>query len=141
MARLPQDLGGPAGVLLSRVVDIKGGGPTFAVLDAGMTELLRPAMYDAYHAIEAVEPRPGPLARYEIVGPLCESSDTVGKDRTMPPLEVGDLLAVRDAGAYGSTMSSTYNRRPLCCEVMVDDGEWRVIRRRQTVDDMLALEV
>ncbi len=133
---------GPAGLLLARVVDIKSypGGPTFATLDAGMTELLRPALYDAYHRIEAVEPRPGDERRYEIVGPLCESSDTVGKDRVMPPLEVGDLLAIMDAGAYGSTMSSNYNRRPLPSEVMVDGGEWRTVRRRQTIDDMLATE-
>ena len=134
---------GPSGVLLARVVDLKAspGGPAFAVLDAGMTDLLRPAMYGVYHGIEAVRPRAGALERYEIVGPLCESSDTVGKDRAMPPLEVGDLVAVRDAGAYGSAMSSTYNRRPLACEVMVDEGEWRIVRRRQTVDDMLATEI
>lgn len=132
-----------SGVLLARVVDIKGDGtgPVFAVLDAGMTELLRPAMYGAYHRVEAVTPRPGPLRRYDIVGPLCESSDTVGTNREMPPLEVGDLVAVRDAGAYGSAMSSTYNRRPLACEVMVDDGGWRLIRRRQTIDDLLATEI
>ncbi len=134
---------GPAGVLLARVVDIKPnpGGPTFAVLDAGMTDLLRPAMYGAYHRIDAVVPRRGPTQRYEVAGPLCESSDIVGRDREMPPLEVGDLVAVRDAGAYGSAMSSTYNRRPLACEVMVDDGTWRIVRRRQTVDDMVSLEV
>lgn len=133
---------GRAGVLLARVVDIKGdeGGPIFAVLDAGMTELLRPAMYGAYHRVEAVTPRAGALRRYDIVGPLCESSDTVGKDREMPPLAVGDLLAVMDAGAYGSTMSSTYNRRPLACEVMVDEDGWRVVRRRQTIEEMLATE-
>jgi diaminopimelate decarboxylase len=134
---------GPAGVLLARVVDLKpnAGGPDFAVLDAGMTDLLRPAMYGAYHGIEAVVPRAGARQRYELVGPLCESSDVVGRDRAMPPLRVGDLVAVRDAGAYGSAMSSTYNRRPLACEVMVDEGEWRIVRRRQTVDDMLELEM
>jgi diaminopimelate decarboxylase len=133
---------GAAGVLLTRVVDIKGNhdGPVFAVLDAGMTELLRPALYGAYHRIEAVRPRAGARRRYELVGPLCESSDTVGKDREMPPLEEGDIVAVMDAGAYGAAMSSTYNRRPLACEVMVDDGSWRIVRRRQTIDDMLALE-
>lgn len=132
-----------AGVLLARVVDIKGnsGGLTFAVLDAGMTDLLRPAMYGAYHRIQPVRPRAGARQRYEIVGPLCESSDTVGKDRELPPLAVGDLLAVMDAGAYGSAMSSTYNRRPLACEVMVDEGAWRIVRRRQTIDDMLSTEI
>jgi diaminopimelate decarboxylase len=135
---------GHAGVLLARVVDLKpnpAGERTFAVLDAGMTDLLRPAMYGAYHRIEAVTARRGAPVRYEVVGPLCESSDTVGRDRAMPPLEVGDVVAIRDAGAYGSAMSSTYNRRPLACEVMVDNDAWRVVRRRQTVDDMLANEM
>ncbi len=134
---------GPAGVLLARVVDIKpSGGPApFVVLDAGMTELLRPALYGAYHRIEPVQPRSGPIGTWEFVGPLCESSDVVGRDRALPPLEVGDLVAVRDAGAYGSAMSSTYNRRPLPCEVMVEEGRWEVVRRRQTVDDMTALEM
>jgi diaminopimelate decarboxylase len=132
----------PAGVLLARVIDVKRyfEGKTFVVLDAGMTELLRPALYGAYHRIEPVVPRPGARTVSEVVGPLCESSDIVGKDRDLPPLEVGDLVAILDAGAYGSAMSSTYNRRPLPCEVMVDDGRFDVIRRRQTVDDMTALE-
>ncbi len=133
----------PSAVLLARVIDIKSyfDGKPFVVLDAGMTELLRPALYGAYHRIEPVRPRPGTARTWEIVGPLCESSDIVGKDRVLPPLEVGDLVAVFDAGAYGSTMSSTYNRRPLPCEVMVDDGGWEVIRRRQTIDDMTAMEI
>ena len=71
---------------------------------------------------------------------MCESSDVLGRDRRLPPLEVGDLVAIRDAGAYGSVMASNYNRRPLPPEVMVDEGQWTVIRRRQTVDDLLALE-
>jgi diaminopimelate decarboxylase len=134
---------GASGVLLARVVDVKSfpGGRPFAVLDAGMTELLRPALYGAYHRIEPVAPRAGERVRYDVVGPLCESSDTVGKDRDLPPLEVNDLVAVFDAGAYGSAMSFTYNRRPLPCEVLVDDDGWRVIRRRQTIDDLLALEI
>src|ERR687887_636864 len=77
---------------------------------------------------------------YEVVGPVCESSDIVGRDRRLPQLQVGDLVAIRDAGAYGSVMASNYNRRPLPAEVLVDNGEWRVIRRRQTIDDQLALE-
>jgi diaminopimelate decarboxylase len=105
-----------------------------------MTELLRPALYDAYHRIEAVRPRSGGPRPYEIVGPVCESSDVVGRDRQMPPLDVDDLVAIRDAGAYGAAMASNYNRRPLPAEVLVEDGAWRVIRRRQTVDDLLALE-
>lgn len=133
---------GPAGALLARVVDVKRypGGERFVVLDAGMTELLRPALYGALHRIEPVVPRPGPSEPCEIVGPLCETSDTFGPPRRMPPLEVGDLLAIRDTGAYGSVMASTYNRRATAPEVLVDDGRWRVVRRRQTIDDMLALE-
>jgi diaminopimelate decarboxylase len=101
---------------------------------------LRPALYGAYHRIDLVRPRPGAGRLYEIAGPVCESADVVGRDRRLPPLVVGDLVIVRDAGAYGSAMASNYNRRPLPAEVIVDGGRWRVARRRQTVDDMLALE-
>lgn len=133
---------GPAGVLLARVIDLKPRTAVsqFAVIDAGMTELMRPALYNAYHRIEPVRPGDGPERHYEIVGPVCESSDVVGRDRELPELAVGDLLAIRDAGAYGAAMASNYNRRPLPAEVLVDEGRWEVIRRRQTVDDMLALE-
>jgi len=133
----------PSAVLLARVVDVKSyfDAKPFVVLDTGMTELIRPALYGAYHRIEPVTPRPGPASACDVVGPLCESSDVVGSDRVLPPLEVGDLVAVFDAGAYGSAMASTYNRRPLPCEVMVDDGHWTIVRRRQTIDDMTALEV
>jgi diaminopimelate decarboxylase len=133
----------PSAVLLARVIDVKQyfDARPFVVLDAGMTELVRPALYGAYHRIVAVQPRPGAALATEVVGPLCESSDVVGRNRKLPPLEVGDLVAVHDTGAYGSAMSSTYNRRPLPCEVMVDAGRWEVIRRRQTVDEMTALEM
>jgi diaminopimelate decarboxylase len=133
---------GPAGALIAQVVDLKprGASGSFAVLDAGMTELLRPALYGAFHRIEPVQPRPGAAEPYEIVGPVCESSDVVGRDRQLTPLMVGDLLAIRDAGAYGAAMASNYNRRPLPVEVLVDAGRWQVIRRRQTVDDLLSLE-
>jgi diaminopimelate decarboxylase len=132
---------GPAGVLLARVVDIKprDGSSAFAVIDAGMTELLRPALYGAFHRIERVLDGLG-VQRYEVVGPVCESSDVIGRDRDLPRLEVGDLLAIRDAGAYGSVMASNYNRRPLPPEVLIENGGWRIIRRRQTVDDLLGLE-
>jgi diaminopimelate decarboxylase len=105
-----------------------------------MTELMRPALYNAFHRIEPLAPRDAAPRDYEIVGPVCESSDVVGRDRRLPRLEVGDLVAICDAGAYGSAMASNYNRRPLPAEVLVDDGQWRVIRRRQTLEDMLALE-
>jgi diaminopimelate decarboxylase len=137
----------PAGILVARVVDIKPRSELsdFAVIDAGMTELLRPALYDAFHRIDPVTLRGAAedtteLHDYEVVGPVCESSDIVGRDRRLPPLQVGDLVAIRDVGAYGSVMASNYNRRPLAPEVLVDDGTWTIIRRRQTVDEMLSLE-
>lgn len=135
-------IAGPAGALVARVIDTKPRNAVseFVVIDAGMTELLRPALYAAFHRIEPVAPRHTPARQYEIVGPVCESSDVVGRDRELPRLDVGDLVAIRDAGAYGSAMASNYNRRPLPAEVLVDDGKWQVIRRRQTLDDMLMLE-
>jgi len=136
-------IAGPSGALLARVVDIKprDAASDFVVVDAGMTELIRPALYGAFHRIDVVSAVSGaPARRYEIVGPVCESSDVLGRDRELPRLEVGDLVAIGDAGAYGSAMASNYNRRPLPPEVLVDGGGWRVIRRRQTLDDMLALE-
>ena len=133
---------GPAGAVVATVVDRKPrtSDSDFAVLDVGMTELLRPALYGAYHRIEPVRPRSGARRLYEVVGPVCETSDVVGRDRDLTPLEVGDLVAVRDTGAYGAAMASNYNRRPLPAEVLVDEGSWRIIRRRQTVDEMLSLE-
>jgi diaminopimelate decarboxylase len=132
----------PAGALLARVVDVKPRTATseFVTLDAGMTELMRPALYGAFHRIEAVAEREGQPREYEIVGPVCESSDVVGRDRVLPPLDVGDLVAIRDAGAYGAVMASNYNRRPMPAEVLVDEGGWRVVRRRQTVADLIGLE-
>ena len=129
----------PAGVLVAEVVDTKpqGADGRFVVVDAGMTELLRPALYGAYHHIEPVSEIPGGMVRTDVVGPVCETSDTLGRDRQLPAVDVGDLLAIRDTGAYGSVMSSNYNRRLAAAEVLVDDGAWRVIRRRQTIDDLL----
>jgi diaminopimelate decarboxylase len=135
-------IAGPAGVLVARVIDMKPrtGDSEFAVLDAGMTELMRPALYGAYHAIDPVRPSGGPERPYEFVGPVCESSDVVGRDRLARQLAVGDLVAIRDVGAYGSAMASNYNRRPLPAEVLVDGAGWRVIRRRQNIGDMTAME-
>jgi len=133
----------PAGVLLTRVVDIKdqpGGDRLFVVMDAGMTELIRPMLYNAFHRIEPVVHTDAPMTDVDIVGPLCESSDTLGRNRTVPRPSVGDLYAVLDTGAYGSVMASNYNRRMLPAEVLVENGGARVIRRRQTLDDVLALE-
>ena len=133
---------GPAGLLLTRVVDVKhfAEARRFVVLDAGMTELMRPALYGAFHRIEPVAVRHGEPIVADIVGPICESTDTFARDRELPPVEVGDLMVVRDVGAYGAAMGSIYLRRPLPPEVLVDEGAWRVIRRRQTLDDMLRLE-
>jgi len=132
----------PAGALLSRVVDVKerAGSVLFVVLDAGMTELIRPMLYNAFHRIEPVVERSGPEVTCDIVGPLCESSDTLGKQRSLPRPQVGDLFAILDTGAYGSVMASNYNRRPMPAEVLVENGGYSVIRRRQTVDDLVALE-
>jgi diaminopimelate decarboxylase len=110
------------------------------VLDAGMTELLRPALYGAYHHIEPLVPRSGEAVHADIVGPICESTDSFARDRLLPPVEVGDILVIRDAGAYAAAMGFNYLRRPLPPEVLVDQGTTRVIRRRQTLDDLLALE-
>ena len=133
---------GPAGVLVSRVIDVKprAGGKFFVVLDAGMTELIRPMLYDAYHRIEHVRDSAVPDATCDIVGPLCETSDTLGKDRRLPLPRVGDLMVVFDTGAYGSVMASNYNRRPMPAEVLVQEGGPSLIKRRQTIDDLLALE-
>ena len=134
---------GPAGVLLSSVVDVKEqpGGKLFVIMDAGMTELIRPMLYNAFHRIEPVAAASGPEILCDVVGPLCETSDTLGRDRRFPRPAVGDLFAVLDAGAYGSVMASNYNRRTMPAEVMVEDGRASVIRRRQTVDDSVALEI
>jgi diaminopimelate decarboxylase len=133
---------GPAGSLLTSVVDVKHfeHARRFVVLDAGMTELMRPALYGAFHRIEPVRVRPGTPVTADIVGPVCESTDTFARDRELSPVEVGDLLVVRDVGAYGAVMGSSYLRRTLPPEVLCDNGTWRVIRRRQTLDDMLRLE-
>ena len=133
----------PAGALLTRVVDVKdaGGDKLFVIMDAGMTELIRPMLYNAFHRIEPVVQTGAPLTSCDVVGPLCESSDTLGKDRMLPRPQVGELYAVLDTGAYGSVMASNYNRRLLPAEVMVEDGKARLIRRRQTIDELLALEI
>jgi len=133
---------GHAGALVSRIVDVKRypDGRQFAVLDAGMTELMRPALYGSFHRIVPVLPRSGDDTLWDIVGPICESSDIFGRDRSLPELRVGDLVAVLDTGAYGAVMASNYNRRLLPPEVLVDEAGWTIIRRRQTLDDLLALE-
>ena len=131
---------GNAGVLLARVEYLKHGAErNFAVVDAGMNDLLRPALYDAWHEIQAVRRRPLPPRRYEIVGPVCESADFLGHDRELA-IEAGDLLAVMSAGAYGMSMSSNYNSRPRPAEVMVDGAQVHLIRSRETIEDLIGRE-
>ena len=132
-------ISGGAGVLVASVVRVKQtGDKRFAVLDAGMNDLVRPAMYDAYHHIAAVKGGK-PSEKYDVVGPICESADIFGKDRMLPVLNAGDLVAVETAGAYGAAMASNYNGRPFIAEVLVDNDRYAVIRRRQTVAEMTAL--
>jgi len=133
---------GHSGALIARVVDTKcfPDGRKFAVLDAGMGELIRPALYGSFHRIVPVVSRRGTETAWDVVGPICESSDVFARDRQLPPLEVDDLIAILDAGAYGSVMASNYNRHMLAAEVLVDEGKCAIIRRRQTLEDVLALE-
>lgn len=131
---------GNAGLLLTRVEYLKANGPKrFAVVDAAMNDLLRPALYDAWHRIVAVVPRAEPAAVYDVVGPVCESGDWLGRDRPLAIRE-GDLLAILSAGAYGMAMSSNYNTRPRAVEVMVDGGQVHLIREREPVESLYALE-
>jgi diaminopimelate decarboxylase len=129
-----------AGVLLSRVVYVKHGeGRTFAILDAGMNDLIRPALYEAWHDIQPVKPD-GPLTAYDVVGPVCESTDLFAKDRELPQLKAGDLIAFMTAGAYGAVQGSTYNARPLAAEVLVNGAQFAVVRRRLDYEEMMAAE-
>ena len=131
---------GNAGVLLTRVEYLKrNGGRRFAVVDAAMNDLLRPALYDAWHDVVPVTPRAGASEFYEIVGPVCESGDFLARARPLV-LEPGDLLAVQSAGAYAFVMSSNYNTRPRAAEVMVDGGRSHVVRERETIRDLFAGE-
>jgi diaminopimelate decarboxylase len=131
---------GNAGIMVSQVVYVKSGeGRDFLILDGAMNDLIRPAMYDAHHDIvPVVEPAAGvEYQPYDIVGPVCESGDTFAKQRMMPPLAEGDLVAFRSAGAYGAVMASEYNSRPLIPEVLVNGDQFAVIRARPTFDEMI----
>ena len=112
---------------------------SFAVVDAAMNDLLRPVLYDAWHDIVPVVPRSGAVRRYEVVGPVCETADFLGRDRPLCIAE-GDLLAVLSAGAYGMAMSSNYNTRPRPPEVMVDGAAVHLVREREPVASLFALE-
>ena len=133
-------IAGNAGILVSEVVYVKSGeGRNFLILDAAMNDLVRPAMYDAHHdIIPVVEPETGvEQAPIDIVGPVCESGDTFAKQRMMPPLVEGDLVAFRSAGAYGAVMASEYNTRPLVPEVLVNGDQFAVIRARPSFDEII----
>ncbi|MDD5298688.1 MAG: diaminopimelate decarboxylase [Rhodocyclaceae bacterium] len=135
-----RSLVGNAGLLLTRVETLKHGEEkNFAVVDAAMNDLARPALYDAWHEILPVADTGGERLGYEVVGPICESGDFLGHGRDLA-LREGDLVAILSAGAYGMTMSSNYNTRPRAAEVMVDGESFRLIRRRETVDALFALE-
>ena len=136
-------IAGNSGVLLTKVLYVKEGEDrSFLIIDAAMNDLLRPALYDAFHDIEPVI-APGPdfdSATYDIVGPICESGDTFAKAREMPALEAGDLVVIHSAGAYGAAQSSQYNTRPLVPEVMVRGDQYRIIRERPRIEDILKTE-
>ena len=135
-----RSLVGNAGLLLTRIEYLKPGETkNFAIVDAAMNDLARPALYDAWHEVVEVNPHAGAAVEYDIVGPICESGDFLARARTLAVTE-GDLLAILSAGAYGMTMSSNYNTRPRAAEVMVDGSEAHLIRRRETVEDLYALE-
>ncbi len=134
-------ISGNAGLMVSKVIYVKSGEDRdFLILDGAMNDLIRPAMYDAHHDIvPVVEPEAGAEpAKYDIVGPVCESGDTFAKGRVMPAVAAGDLVAFRSAGAYGAVMSSEYNSRPLIPEVLVNGDQFAVIRARPTYEEMIA---
>ncbi|MDX1781213.1 MAG: diaminopimelate decarboxylase [Thalassovita sp.] len=133
-------IAGNAGIMVSRVVYVKSGeGRDFLILDGAMNDLVRPAMYEAHHdIIPVIEPAAGAEQQpYDIVGPVCETGDTFAKQRMMPPLAAGDLVAFRSAGAYGAVMASEYNTRPLIPEVLVHGDQFAVIRARPTFDEII----
>lgn len=137
-------ISGNAGVMVSKVIYLKSGeGRDFLILDGAMNDLVRPSMYDAHHDIVPLcEPEAGvAMEPYDIVGPVCETGDTFAKQRAMPPLAPGDLVAFRSAGAYGAVMASEYNSRPLIPEVLVDGDRWAVIRPRPTLQQMIERDV
>jgi len=132
-----------AGVLVSRVLYVKPGeAKTFLVLDAGMNDLIRPAMYDAHHDIlPVVEAKPNaPTRRYDVVGPVCETADLFARDRDLPEAEGSDLMAIMTAGAYGAVMASAYNARPPAAEILVHGRQWAIVRPRMSLEALIALD-
>jgi len=135
-------IAGNAGILVSRVIYVKVGEKRrFLIIDAGMNDLMRPALYDAWHDIWPVANRDAPTTIYDVVGPVCESSDCFAKERILPELRDGDLIAIMSAGAYGASQTSEYNSRPLIPEVLVSGDAHAIIRKRPSFDEMIAGEV
>ena len=131
-----------AGALVTRVLNVKKNGKkTFVITDAAMNDLIRPALYQAYHEIVPVKPRAGRTRAVDVVGPVCETGDFFARDRMMKPVEAGDLVALLDAGAYGMAQSSNYNSRFRPAEVLVDGKKHRLIRRREEMKDLLTTEI
>jgi diaminopimelate decarboxylase len=131
-----------AGALVARVLQVKRNGQkTFVITDAAMNDLIRPALYQAHHEIVPVRPRAGRVQAVDVVGPVCETGDFFARDRKLKPLAPGDLIALLDAGAYGMAQSSNYNTRMRPAEVLVEGSKARLIRRRETMADLLAPEV
>lgn len=131
---------GDAGLLLSQVIRIKdGGSKKFLIIDAAMNDLMRPALYDAYHAVLPCVKTPG-KATYDIVGPVCETGDCFLRSEKMPKMKEGDLVAIMDSGAYGAVMASTYNTRPLIAEAMVGGDLFSLVRKRQPIEQMILAE-
>ena len=135
-----RSLVGNAGVLLTRVEYLKpGGDKNFAIVDAAMNDLMRPALYEAYHDIVAVDERDAPAQRYDIVGPICETGDFLGFARDLA-IEEGDVLALLSAGAYGMSMASNYNSRPRAAEILIDKNKIHLVRQRETQEALMAGE-
>ncbi|MBV2263878.1 MAG: diaminopimelate decarboxylase, partial [Thauera sp.] len=135
-----RSLVGNAGLLLTRIEYLKPGETkNFAIVDAAMNDLARPALYDAWHDVVEVTPRALAPATYDVVGPICESGDFLARERSLAVVE-GDLLAILSAGAYGMTMASNYNTRPRAAEILVDGASAHVVRERETVEELFARE-
>lgn len=133
---------GNAGVLLTRCLyEKKGSAKTFKIVDAGMNDLIRPALYEGHHEIATIVEKPGDWVKADVVGPICESGDFFCQDRAMPDFQPGDVIALLSAGAYGFVMASNYNTRPLPAEILVDGDQATLVRKRQTLDDVLAGEI
>lgn len=128
---------GNAGILVTRVLYTKRGGKNFTIVDAAMNDLARPSLYGAFHGIQAVEKTTAETVVADLVGPICETGDFLSKDREIPVVETGDLVAIMSAGAYGFSMSSNYNSRPRVAEVLVNGSDFHIIRQRESYDDLI----